>query len=114
MFLILSSFCSVVLFVTSFFSIHVRSDKTPADLTQHKGINDLISSIRDKLDDVASESNYYHFREEENRNTAEAGSARVAWLTVMETVVLLIVTASEIFLIRSWFAENSKRAKSWA
>ena len=89
-------------------------DKSPADLIQHKGINDLITQIRDKLDDVASESNYYHFREEQNRNTAEVGNTRVAWLTLCETLVLLVVTACEIFLVRSWFKENSKRARSWA
>jgi hypothetical protein len=91
-------------------------DAAPADIEQSKGINNLISQIRDKLDDVTSETNYYHFREEQNRNTAEAANTRVAWLTIMETFILLIVTACEIFLVRSWFAENSKqiRSRSWA
>ena len=95
---------------------HLTVDKadTPLTLESKTSINDLISQIRDKLDDVASESNYYHFREEQNRNTAEVGNARVSWFTMMETFVLLGVTAAEIFLIRSWFAENAGRARSWA
>jgi hypothetical protein len=97
---------------------HLTEDdeKAPADKEQTKSINQLLDQIRDKLDDVASESNYYHFREEQNRNTAEAANARVAWLTLMETFVLIVVTACEIFLVRSWFAANSKhnRSKSWA
>jgi hypothetical protein len=89
-------------------------EETPANIKHAEDIKLLIQQIQDKVDDVQSEANYYHFREEQNRNTAEVGNARIAWLTLLETFVLIAVTGTEIFLVRGWFAKHSPRERSWA
>merc|ERR1712224_396428 len=75
------------------------ADEKPAVGGDATAIGAQLSRIRDVVDDVASES---------------SSNARVMWLTILETACLLVVTTIEIYLIRSWFASHSPKAREWA
>ena len=54
-----------------------------------------------------------HYREEANRNTGESNNSRVMYLTLLETLVLLVVSSGQAYMIRSWFAQYQP-ARAWA
>ena len=91
----------------------VDKKKRPAEVADTVPIKGSLSNLEELLIKIETEANYMHYREEQNRNTAESNNARVMYLTLLETAVLLVVSTGQAYMIRSWFAQYSPQ-KQWA
>ena len=87
--------------------------KRPAEVTDTLPIKGSLQNLEDLLQKIETEANYMHYREEANRNTGESNNSRVMYLTLVETLILLIVSSGQAYMIRSWFAQYQP-ARAWA
>eukprot|EP00943_MAST-04B_sp_MAST-4B-sp1_P003377 g3377.t1 len=87
--------------------------KRPAEVTDTIPIKGSLQNLEDLLSKIETEANYMHYREEANRNTGESNNSRVMYLTLLETLVLLLVSSGQAYMIRSWFAQYQP-ARAWA
>lgn len=52
-------------------------------------------------------SQFYHFhREKRHRETLESTNTRVVFWTVTEAIVVLLLTAGQIVMVRTWFSKQ--------
>ena len=87
--------------------------KRPAEVADTIPIKGSLQNLEDLLSKIETEANYMHYREEANRNTGESNNSRVMYLTLLETLVLLVVSSGQAYMIRSWFAQYQP-ARAWA
>ena len=91
----------------------VDKKKRPAEVADTVPIKGSLDNLESLLENIESEANYMHYREEQNRNTGESNNSRVMYLTLIETAVLLLVSSGQAYMIRSWFAQYQP-ARAWA
>lgn len=89
----------------------VQQHSEIAKLTHLGPIVDNVISIADKLDKIESLQHHMRVREQSHRDSIELSNSRIAWLTGLETVVLIILAVIQIRTIMNWFAEKKKMGR---
>jgi len=99
--------------VISFFLIQGNNQQKDthseiAKLTHLGPIVDSVIHIADKLDAVESLQHHMRVREQSHRDSIEASNARVQWLSILESIVLVVIAAAQLKYIMNWFQEKHK------
>ena len=82
-----------------------------AKLSHLGPIVDHVIGIADKLDQIEQIQHHLRVREQSHRDSIEASNSRVAWLAILETVVLLTIAGVQIRTIMNWFGEKKKMGR---
>jgi len=77
--------------------IYVGDDDTVAPIERE------IRALANDLKAVKDEQEYILVREQKHRNTAESTNSRVKWWSVLQTVVLIVVVAWQVYYLKSFF-----------
>jgi len=72
---------------------------------------DSVIKIADELDAIETLQRHMRRREQSHRDATLSTNARVQWLALLESVLLVTLTAFQIHWIRHWFAETSTRGR---
>ena len=72
---------------------------------------DSIIKIADTLDAIEQHQHHTRVREQQWRDEGDAASDWVQWLSLLESVLLIGVTAAELQYIRTWFKETGKTGR---
>jgi len=77
----------------------------PEDLSPFE---QAVSRIKNSLHTLEQEQSYYRVREHTHRNTAESTNARVFQWSMIETVVLVLLSIGQILYLRRLFADDKR------
>lgn len=83
-----------------------KKPATPADLTP---MEKSIQKISEDLAAIVEEQEYYRWREQIHRNTAESTNARVQWWSIFESVLLILMSVGQVYYLRRLFPTPSTR-----
>jgi hypothetical protein len=64
-----------------------------------------ISKISNALGAIENEQSYYRRREHRHRNTAEETCERVQWWSIYETSVIVLISLTQVLILRRWFSK---------
>ena len=79
---------------------------------EHLGpVVDSIMKITDKIEKVERMQHFMRVREQSHRDTQESTNARIANFAIFEAVVLLSISALQVFYIQGWFSDSKSRRR---
>lgn len=67
-----------------------------------------VNRIHAKLGQVEGDQMFHLQREKRHRGTIESTNSRVQWYTVVESIIVVAVAVTQIFLVQSWFPNSNK------
>jgi len=70
---------------------------------------DSVIQIADDLENLEKLQKNLRVREQSHRDATEDTNSRIVWISILESVVLITLTAFQIYLIQSWFSSNAKQ-----
>eukprot|EP01090_Pellita_catalonica_P010999 TRINITY_DN2247_c0_g1_i3.p1 TRINITY_DN2247_c0_g1~~TRINITY_DN2247_c0_g1_i3.p1 ORF type:complete len:111 (-),score=7.44 TRINITY_DN2247_c0_g1_i3:197-529(-) len=76
---------------------------TPAKGEHLAPLENSIDKIASILDDVNKEQKYLRVREQTHRDTQESTFARVYWFSLVESIVLVVMSVLQIIYLRRLF-----------
>uniref|UniRef100_A0A0G4FLM5 GOLD domain-containing protein n=1 Tax=Chromera velia CCMP2878 TaxID=1169474 RepID=A0A0G4FLM5_9ALVE len=89
------------------FSVRVQTHEThPEELATEDDSHRVAATVyklEEKISEIMSQQEYAITRERIHRNTTESTNARVLWWTIVEMAVLVVLSAFQIYYIRSFF-----------
>jgi len=71
------------------------------------GLRDLISSLRRKFYDISNKQKKERHRLSVHKETLEVSQGRMALVSLFETLVFILVSGSQIALLKNWFSGAS-------
>ena len=72
---------------------------------------DSIIKIADTLDAIEQHQHHTRVREQQWRDEGDRTDDRVQWLSLVESVLLLGVTAAQLHYIRAWFKDAGHKGR---
>ena len=72
---------------------------------------DSIIKIADTLDAIEQHQHHQRVREQQWRDQGDVTDDRVQWLSLVESVLLIGVTAAQLQYIRAWFRETGQKGR---
>jgi len=62
-----------------------------------------VQRISQSLDDADRDQRHLRVREQKHRDTAESTNGRVLWYSVIESMILVAVSAGQVYYLRKFF-----------
>jgi len=79
---------------------------------EHLGpVVDSVIKVNEKLAEIEKLEHYLRVREQKHRDTQESTNDRVQWMSVFEAVLLLSISALQLYYIQSWFGDTKNRRR---
>ena len=72
---------------------------------------DSIIKIADTLDAIEAQQHTQRVKEQQWRDEVDVTDDRVQWLSLVESVLLIGVTAAQLQYIRHWFKESGQKGR---
>eukprot|EP00455_Lapot_gusevi_P006734 TRINITY_DN1288_c0_g1_i1.p1 TRINITY_DN1288_c0_g1~~TRINITY_DN1288_c0_g1_i1.p1 ORF type:complete len:204 (+),score=75.82 TRINITY_DN1288_c0_g1_i1:150-761(+) len=88
-----------------------HSNEDVAKLEHLGPVVDSVVRLSDELDAIERMQRHMRVREHVHRDTAESTNSRVAWLSIIESLILISISAFQLIYIRKWFSEADKRRR---
>jgi hypothetical protein len=74
-----------------------------------------VNRLKELLDLIRSEQDYYKSRERRHRKTLESNQSRIVWYTALEIAMLGLMYGAQSFIMHKWFSDRGFLTKSqWA
>jgi hypothetical protein len=96
----------VTVYTHHVYDIHEDLHDGLAKLTDLGNTVDSVIAVADKLDEVEKIQKQARLRETRHRDFLEMNNARVAWIPILESVVMIIVSVFQLFYIRNMFSDT--------
>eukprot|EP00808_Paulinella_micropora_P025292 g2662.t1 len=69
---------------------------------------DSVINLDEEMDKLEKLQHYHRVHEQNHRDAIEATNARVQWLSIIEAVVLISLSALQLRFIRQWFKDGQR------
>lgn len=100
--------------VVSFFVMHDQPKDPHGDVAKLEHLGPMVDSvikIADQLDVIENAQHHMRVREQSARDSIEQTHSRVHWVSLIDSLLLIGMTAFQLYYIRHWFAETSTRGR---
>eukprot|EP00457_Paulinella_chromatophora_P012035 gb/GEZN01012211.1/.p1 GENE.gb/GEZN01012211.1/~~gb/GEZN01012211.1/.p1 ORF type:complete len:156 (-),score=19.63 gb/GEZN01012211.1/:6-473(-) len=94
------------------FRMTAQDTKKPQDnlatLSSLGPMVDSVINLDEEMEKIEKLQHYHRVREQNHRDAVEATNARIQWLSIVETVVLVSLSAFQLTYIRQWFKDGQR------
>ncbi|DBA01297.1 TPA: hypothetical protein N0F65_001802 [Lagenidium giganteum] len=77
-------------------------------------VTSSLEHLKELLELIQSEQDYYKSRERRHRRTLESSKSRIMWYTALEIGMLAVMYAFQSWLMHKWFNDRGYLTRQWA
>jgi len=91
--------------------VHAGVKDEPIKYEHLTPVVDSVVKVADELASIEQLQHLMRIRERSHRDASEATNARVQWMSLIESILLISMSVFQLFYIRKWFSDSEKRGR---